>query len=338
MGKQATVSFVVDARSLRSMKKNVDIAMAGVAGCTKESIRDFCNAILFDAVQLVPIDTGALANSADFEIRGSSRKGYEARVGFGVGKRNPVNKRTGKPASSYAGIVHEQIGTVHQNGQAKFFEQALFQHEQELETKTGKAIRDYLSSPFVVPKAEVSDRDDSADSARNAAVQARMAESFTAQVEGKYLPFPVPRGMIYKKGSRWFLNHEFYKKHKDTRKKSVRKYKTTSKTARSIREKESARYMKKEAVVPKHSERAHKRTTSSVKRATKASSRQVTTSAKIRGTRTTANKKTTKKTFLDSSLRHETALDEYMQYLIDEGNAKKKEKKKKKGRYNGPIA
>ena len=349
------VAFKVDARSLRSFKRNVDVAIAGVAGCTKESIRDFCNEVLFDAVQLVPIDTGALANSADYEIKGNKKKGYEARMGFGVGKRNPVNKRTGKKASSYAGAVHENIGKKHETGQSKFFEQALYQHEQELETKTGKAIRDYLSSEVVEPKGNVPDEDRSAEAARNALAQSRMAVGFTAQVEGKYLPYPVPKGMIYRKGSQWFLNKDFYKQQKDTRPKSVRKNKTTKKTAQTIRSKESARYskkaktpdpqkktstpryIKKKAQTKKRTKRTVKRVTTAVKEAAKVTTKRVSTAGKIKGTRTKANKKTTKNTFLETSLRHETALDEFMEHLMDESSEDKK-KKKKKGRYNGPIA
>ncbi len=345
MARNATVSFKVDARSIRSMKRNVDMAISGVAECTKESIRDFCEEVLYDAVQLVPIDTGALAESADFIIKGNKKSGYEARVGFGVGKRNPVNKRTGKPASSYAGTVHESVGTVFQTGQAKFFEQAVYQHESELRTKTGKSIKEYLSTSVVHPKEEVSDKSDSAEAARSSAIQARKYLSFTEQVSGKYLPFPVPKGVVYKKGSRWYLNKQGYRHMEDRRAKKVRKYKSTSKTAQSIRDKVLSRYTKQttqeRASTPVKPRRVQSATKSIPKKTSQVSSAAKKTpskSSRIKAARSSASNRGVQSEYLTSSLRHETALEEFMQYLIDDGQAEKRTKKKKKGRYNGPIA
>lgn len=313
------IKFQVDARSIRSFKKNVDMAFGGIAECTKEEIVDFCEIVLLDATQLVPIDTGALAHSADFKITGSRKKGYKAKIGYGIGRRNPVNKRTGKKAGSYAGAVHEQI-RPHYNGQAKFFEQALYQHEDELETKTGKNIKKYLSSRVVQPKDDVANTDDKLEAQRESTLTARMNQGFTADVDGKFLEFPVPHGMIFMKGGRYFLNRDFYKQQKDKRPKSVRKHKSTGQSAYQHRSKEIHRYTAKAEPVKK-SKKKRKETTSAKSKVPKKAAKKRKTTRKTKATRTAANHKTPKQTMQKrkfiGDLAHETALDEFMEAMMD---------------------
>lgn len=323
MAVSSEIKFQVDARTLRSFRKNVSIAGRGVVNSTKDGLIEFCEAVLLDSVQLVPIDTGALAQSNDYKITGSAKKGYKAKMGYAIGKRNPVNRRTGQRASSYAGTVHEQI-RHHENGQAKFFEQAVYQHESELETYTGKSIKKYLSSA-VVGEFDGDHKEGEGESKRQAIIAGRSQESFTEQVEGKLLPFPVPQGMIYYKGGRWWLNHKYKGK-----KKHGKKGKTTKATARDVRVKEIYRYTAEKAPTKKRTKRTNKKRTSSKKQATKVSKKQSKTSKSIKGSRTKANKKTTKRTKFISDLAHETALDEFMQYLIDDAAEKRKQKKKEK--------
>ena len=310
------IKFKVDARSLRSFKKNIDVAFQGIAACTKEEIVDFCELVLLDATQLVTIDTGALAHSADFKITGTKKKGFKAKMGYGIGKRNPVNKRTGKKASTYAAAAHEQM-KPHYNGQSKFFEQALYLHEDELETKTGQSIRKYLSSRVVQPKEEPGDTNDKYEAQRENVLQARMNQGFTADVDGKYLPFPVPQGMVFMKGGRYFLVREAFKKQKDRRPKSVRQHKSTGQTAYQHRSKEIHRYMTERAPVKKKSPKKSR----PKGKASKVSKKQSKMSKATKGTRTAADRKTPKKTkqkrkFI-GDLAHETALDEFMEALMD---------------------
>lgn len=312
------VFFKVDARSLRSFKKNVDISITGVAHCTKEEIVDFCELVLLDSTQDVPIDTGALAHSGDFKVTGSSKKGYKAKLGYAIGRRNPVNKRTGRRVSSYAGTVHESLQGTY-NGRPKFFESALYKHESEFETKTGKSIKKYLSSRVVQPKEEPSDTNDKYEAQRENTLSVRMNQGFTADVDGKYLPFPVPHGMIYMRGGRYFLNRDFYKQQKDTRKKSVRKYKSTGKTAYQHRSQEIHRYTKAKAPTKKSTKRRRKTSTTAKKEVTKRVSKQRSTTSKVKSTRSSANVKTAKKTMQHSAV-HEQAMDEFIQALIDGEN------------------
>lgn len=321
------IRFQVDARSLRSFKKKVDVAGRGVVGATKDGLIDFCEEVLLDATQLVPIDTGALATSADYQIRGSSKKGYTARMGYGILRRNPVNRRTGKRASDYAGIVHEQI-RQHENGQAKFFEQALYLHEDELETFTGKRISRYLSK-VVVGEFDGEEEEGKGDATRQGIIAVRYQESFTEQVDGKLLPFPVPQGLIYRKGGRWWLNREKYKK-TDKKSRSGKKGKSTKKTERSVRSSEIHRYTRERVVPKKKTKRKIKRSTSQKTEATKVSTKQSKTSKSVKGARTTANKKSVKRTKFISELAHETALDEYMEHMFDEAAEKRKEREKEK--------
>ncbi len=327
MAANSEIRFQVDARTLRSFKNKVDIAGRGVAGATKDGLIDFCEEVLLDATQLVPIDTGALATSADYQIRGSSKKGYTARMGYGILKRNPVNRRTGKRASDYAGIVHEQI-RQHENGQAKFFEQALYLHEDELETFTGKHISRYLSK-VVVGEFDGEEEEGKGDATRQGIIATRYQESFTEQVDGKILPFPVPQGLVYRKGGRWWLNREKYKK-ADKQARSGKVGKSTKKTERSIRSSEIHRYTRERVVPKKKTKRKTKRRTSQKTEATKVSTKQSKTSKSVKGARTTANKKSVKRTKFISELAHETALDEYMEHMFDEAAEKRKEREKEK--------
>ena len=317
------VQFKVDGRSLRSFKKNVDVSIVGVANCTKEELVDFCELVLLDSAQLVPIDTGALAHSAEFKITGNSKKGYKAKVGYAIGSRNAVNRRTGRRVSSYAGIVHESMHGTY-NGQPKFFEQALYQHESELTDKMGQNIKKYLSSTVVQPKEEPGNVNDKYEAQRESTISARMNQGFTADVEGKYLPFPVPTGMIYMRGDRYFLNREYYKQQADKRTKSVRKYKSTSKTAYQHRAQEIHKYTKAKADTKKSTKRRRKTTTSSKTEVTKKNVKQHTTAQKTKSSRTKANTKTAKKTMQRSAV-HEQAMDEFIQALID-GEKKDKDK------------
>ena len=321
------IRLQVDARSMRSFKKNVSIASRGVVGSTKDGLIDFCEEVLLDSTQLVPIDTGALAQSGDYKIRGSVKKGYTAKMGYAIGRRNPVNRRTGKRASSYAGLVHEKI-IQHENGQAKFFEQALYLHENELETFTGKRIRKYLSSR-VVGEFEGEEKEGKGDSERQSIIAARSTESFTEQVEGKLLPFPVPKGMIYRRGGRWFLNKDFYKK-SSKKERSGKRGKTTSATERSVRSGEIHRYTRERVVPKRKTKRKSKRRTSQKTKAAKVSTKQSKTSKSVKGARTAANKRTTKRTKFISDLAHETALDEFIEYLIDDAAKKRKKRKQEK--------
>ena len=298
------VKMQVHASSLQSFKKNVSIAGRGVAGSTRKGLAEFCETVLYDSTMLVPIDTGALANSADYKITGTKTQGYKAQLGYGIGRRNPVNRRTGLPASAYAGSVHETFKR-YQNGQPKFFETALLMHEQELETYTGKEVRKYLSNNFL---SEVDDSI-SKDEAWRTLIAGRMQESFTEQVEGKLLPFPVPHGMIYFRGGRWFLNHDFYKKSDKQYRHGV-KGKSTKKTTRSIRDKEITRH--------------------SIKSAVKPSSKKRSTSKKIKESRTAPSKRKVEQHKFISDLAHETALDEFIQAMLDEAKEKRKRKKKEK--------
>lgn len=327
MAQASEIRFQVDARSLRSFKRKVEVAGRGVVGATKDGLIEFCEEVLLDAVQLVPIDTGALAQSNDYKITGNSKKGYKARMGFGTGKRNPVNRRTGKRASSYAGIVHEQI-RPHENGQAKFFEQALYMHEDELETYTGKSIKKYLSS-VVVGEFDGEHDEGEGESRRQAIITGRSMESFTEQVDGKLLPFPVPKGLVYRRGGRWFLNREQYKK-TGKKKRSGKRGKTTSATERSIRSGEIHRYTRERVVPKKKTKRRTKRKTSQKTKATKVSTKRSKTSKSVKGARTEANKKTTKKTKFISELAHETALDEYMEHMFDEAAEERREREREK--------
>ena len=75
---------------------------------------------------LIPVDTGTAAQSAGYEVT-NDQDTVRVVAGYGV-KSDPINPRTGQPASSYLLQLHEDLSVAHANGQAKFLEMAVLQN------------------------------------------------------------------------------------------------------------------------------------------------------------------------------------------------------------------
>lgn len=88
---------------------------------TRKALVEACNIISEDSLNQVPRDTNTLALSQYWEVTGNYRTGWEAEIGYG-GNGDPVNPKTGKPASSYMLAVHEDLTAYHVYGKAKFLE------------------------------------------------------------------------------------------------------------------------------------------------------------------------------------------------------------------------
>lgn len=218
--KDASVTMKVDERSIRSFKRNVDALVSAVGEYAKEDIMDFCEDVLLDANKLVPIDTGTLARSAGYKVTSLGKnRGYSARMGYGI-FRNPTNPRTGKPASAYATIVHEDLGQAHENGEAKFFEKALYMHVADFYRANKESLQSVLAGPTIrvagAPKHFKSEE----SKEKFLKYMQRQKSGFTAQHKGKILPYPlggkVPTGRKTTKktaqSERAYVNARFQRK------------------------------------------------------------------------------------------------------------------------------
>lgn len=225
------VTMSVDMRSIKTFKRNVDALVTATGEFAKEDLMDFCEDVLMSANEMVPIDTGTLADSAGYKVE-KHGKGYRARMGYGV-VRDKVNPRTGKRASQYAGIVHESYhytpsyDAPRPNGQGKFFEKALALHTGEFVDKVGDSLRDILQMPKLHP-AKLDRKFKSEESQAKfeewlARATSGKALGFTARHKGKILPYPLNDSKAAKKV----------------------KQKKTKKTAQSTRAKVRNKYMRK---------------------------------------------------------------------------------------------
>ena len=319
MARRSDIQFVVDARSVKDFSKNCSIAIKGVGECTHQAIDETCGTILEAATALVPIDTGALARSADYTIK-RGKKGYEARCGYGIGRRNPVNKRTGKAASTYAGRVHEGLGgrNFPMNGQPKFLEQAVYANSDTLQTSAGKAISEYLAKDKLQAINEAAEKRDQILAKLDGATAARIQAGFTAQV-GTLLPYPVPTGTIMKRGGVWVLLDSGNKKRRErieaqsrkNRPKNVRRYKKVSETAQSVRNKEASRWAQKSNLRGRARGSELVRSTGPISSVTHKSTKKKKASKKVQSAQTPSRRKA-KKTYQGVSLRADTAIEEFM--------------------------
>lgn len=189
--KDATLTMKVDERSIRTFKRNVDAVISAVGEYAKEDIMDFCEDVLYDANLMVPIDTGTLARSAGYKVKSQGKKkGYTARMGYGI-FRNPTNPRTGKTASSYAAIVHEDMGQAHDNGEAKFFEKALYKHVGAFYRANKESLQSLLVGQQIKAPGKAATFKSEESKEKFLKYQRWKTSGFTAQHKGKILPYPL---------------------------------------------------------------------------------------------------------------------------------------------------
>lgn len=103
-----------------------EAAIRNVFRGTKKATVAACVEILRESKRQVPKGTLTLYSSAYFEVsrRTDTAKttwAYEATIGYG-GNGDPINPKTGVPASSYMLAVHENLDALHPVGKAKFLE------------------------------------------------------------------------------------------------------------------------------------------------------------------------------------------------------------------------
>lgn len=109
----------------------LEVVMAKVGRATKKATVAACEEILETSLMEVPRETNTLAESAFMEIRGNSKTGFEGTVGYG-GQADPINPKSGMPASSYMVVVHEDLSANHPIGKAKFLEDPTRAYQEKL--------------------------------------------------------------------------------------------------------------------------------------------------------------------------------------------------------------
>lgn len=127
---KATFNFSFDAASLKNFNNQCNAAISKVGNGSRKALVAACEEILGESMAQVPVDTTTLMLSAFWEVTGNSKTGWNANIGYG-GNGDPVNPKTGKPASSYMLAVHEDLSVYHPIGKAKFLEDPVREYAKE---------------------------------------------------------------------------------------------------------------------------------------------------------------------------------------------------------------
>lgn len=118
---RSTIDFSFNKRSLNEFSTRCDIAISKLGNGSRRALQAALNEISEDSLAQVPRDTETLASSQYYEITGNYRTGFTGIIGY-AGPYDPINPKTGKPASSYVLAVHEDLSANHPIGKAKFLE------------------------------------------------------------------------------------------------------------------------------------------------------------------------------------------------------------------------
>lgn len=118
---RSTLDFSFDKKSLKDFEAQCNVAISKLGNGSRKALAAACDEILGESMAQVPLDTSTLMLSAYWEIHGHWKTGWDAVIGYG-GNGNPINPKTGKPASYYMVAVHEDLHANHPIGKAKFLE------------------------------------------------------------------------------------------------------------------------------------------------------------------------------------------------------------------------
>lgn len=123
------VTCNVDFDSIDSVNTNLNGVMTNVGRGTRWATEAACELVYEATIKQVPEDTSTLKNSAFWKVErrtelSASSYRYMGIVGYG-GNGDPVNPKTGRPASEYMVAVHEDLSAFHAKGKAKFLEDPL---------------------------------------------------------------------------------------------------------------------------------------------------------------------------------------------------------------------
>lgn len=118
---RAKIDFRVTNDSLNNFAANCNIAISKLGNGSRKALLEALEEIYDESLAQVPQDTSTLASSLSYEVTGHWKSGWDGVIGYAM-SYDPINPKTGKPASSYALTVHEDLNTPHIIGKAKFLE------------------------------------------------------------------------------------------------------------------------------------------------------------------------------------------------------------------------
>lgn len=115
------VTMNLSSQQLKQFEAQCEAMVSKVGNGSRKALVEACNVISEDSLNQVPRETNTLALSQFWEVTGDYKTGWDAVIGYG-GNGDPVNPKTGKPASSYMLAVHEDLSALHIQGKAKYLE------------------------------------------------------------------------------------------------------------------------------------------------------------------------------------------------------------------------
>ena len=121
--------FTFSKKEVSQFGDRCEASIRNVFRGTKKATEAACQEILDNSMAEVPKDTHTLLMSAFYEVSRRRIKvwAYEAILGYG-GNGDPINPRTGQPASTYMVDVHEDLTARHPVGKAKFLEDPVIEY------------------------------------------------------------------------------------------------------------------------------------------------------------------------------------------------------------------
>lgn len=134
---RGTINFDFSPKELKEFEASCEISIRNIDRGTRKATEAAAREIMEESMLQVPRETNTLLLSAFYEVSrrtdtAATTWAYEALLGYG-GNGDPVNPKTGRPASSYMLAVHEDLDAFHPIGKAKYLEDP---------------VRDYAANKF----------------------------------------------------------------------------------------------------------------------------------------------------------------------------------------------
>lgn len=130
---RATIN--IDGKTVERFKGTCEVMVSKVGNGSRKAAQEACETILEESLRQVPVDTGTLASSASYKITGNYKTGWFGTVSY-ASDIDPINPKTGRPASEYMVAVHEDLEALHIIGKAKFLEDPAREYAKERYPRT----------------------------------------------------------------------------------------------------------------------------------------------------------------------------------------------------------
>ena len=124
------VSVYISHAEVKGFADACEVVITKVGKNTRKGTLEACKEVAEMSLAEVPQDTGTLASSLFYDVAGYYKTGWTGIIGYG-GNGDPVNPKTGLPASAYMVTVHEDLTAVHPNGKAKYLEDPMREYAKE---------------------------------------------------------------------------------------------------------------------------------------------------------------------------------------------------------------